>query len=133
MNGMTEKRLRSVLGHTFKNDLIIKCLPLATGFLLLSQTTFSQEYNYRFKLEGITNPADAKMITDVLRPVFNSPETPFAVFPQFYDVSDVFFFRSDVKVTREQLDEALSGNGITTTEFTVTNGSMTGTSNTEKQ
>lgn len=133
MNGTTEKRFVSVFRHTIENDLIRKCLPLAAGILLISQSAFAQDYTYRFKLEGITNPADAKMITDVLRPVFNHTETPFAVFPQFYDASDIFFFKSDVEVTREKLNEALSGNGISSTEFTVTNGSMTGTTNTEKQ
>lgn len=133
MNGIAEKRFGSVFRHTFENDLIRKCLPLAAGILLVSQNTRAQDYTYRFKLEGITTPADAKMITDALRPVFNHPETPFAVFPQFYDATDVFYFKSDVGVTREKLDEALSGDGITCTEFTVTNGSMTGTINTEKQ
>lgn len=133
MNGKTEKRFKSVLRHTFSNDLIRNCLPLATGILLVSQNAYAQDYTYRFKLEGITTPADAKMITDALRPVFNHPETPFAVFPQFYDASDVFYLKSDVEVTREKLDEVLSGEGITCAEFTVTNGSMTETTDTEKQ
>lgn len=133
MNVRTEKRSVNAIGHTFKNDLIFSCLPLATVALLGSQNAYSQDFNYRFKLEGITTPADAKMITDVLRPVFNHPETPFAVFPQFYDATDVFYFQSTVEVTREELDQVLSGNGTVTAEFSVTNGSMSGTHQTEKE
>lgn len=133
MNVRTEKRSRNASGRTFKNDLIFRCLPLATVALLGSQSVYSQDYTYRFKLEGVTTPADAKMITDALRTVFNHPETPFAVFPKFYDETDVFFFQSNLAITREELDQALSGNGTVTAEFSVTNGSTTGTNQTEKE
>lgn len=94
---------------------------------------YAQEYNYRFQLEGIQDPASAKMITDVLRPVFNHPETPFAVFPRFNDETDTFVFRSDIVVTREQLDAALEGNGTSTTAFSAAAADLSGNSQKEER
>lgn len=88
-----------------------------SGFFLCCSAVYAQNYSYKFAVEGIADPAGAKMITDVLRPVFNHPETPFAVFPAFDDVADLFVFSSDLAVTREVLENALMPQGLGVLSF----------------
>jgi hypothetical protein len=76
-----------------------------------------QRYHYRFELQGITDDAGAKTVTDFLRPLFNETESPFAVFPDFNDELDFFDFFSDKLVTREQLESAVIPHGIMVTSF----------------
>lgn len=76
-----------------------------------------QRYHYRFELQGITDDAGAKTVTDFLRPLFNETESPFAVFPDFNDELDLFDFFADKLVTREQLESTVIPHGIMVTSF----------------
>lgn len=83
---------------------------LLTG---ISSGTFAQQnVHYRFRLQGVTDPAGAKMVTDILRPVFNTTEDPFAIFPTFNDELDLFDFFSPIVVSEGQLEAALAPHGI---------------------
>lgn len=88
-----------------------------SGFFFCFSGLHAQNYSYKFAVEGISDPAGAKMITDVLRPVFNHPETPYTVFPAFDDVSDMFVFSSDLAVTREELAVFLTPDGLVILSF----------------
>jgi hypothetical protein len=79
-----------------------------------------QRNHYRFQLQGVTDNAGAKMVTDILRPVFNTEAEPYAVFPAFNDQHDRFDFLADLFVTREQLETVLTAHGIVLTEFSNT-------------
>lgn len=81
-------------------------------FLLFNTTVYGQEYRYQFQLKNVTDLAEAKMVTDVLRPVFNSEEVPFKVFPTFNDVTDQFDFVSKIAVSKEELEAVLTTNGL---------------------
>jgi hypothetical protein len=81
---------------------------------------YGQRYHYRFELQGITDDAGAKTVTDFLRPVFNSTESPFTFFPEFNDELDLFDFFSDILVTKEQLESALIPHNIMVTSFSNT-------------
>jgi hypothetical protein len=80
-----------------------------------------QSVHYRFRLQGITDPAGAKMVTDILRPVFNTPEDQDAVFPNFNDELDQFDFFSPVIVSEDQLVAVLAPHGILLTAFSNAN------------
>jgi hypothetical protein len=73
---------------------------------------FGQELRYQFQLKNVSDLADAKMVTDILRPVFNTEEVPFRVFPTFNDVTDQFDFVAEIAVTKEQLEAVLIANGL---------------------
>lgn len=73
---------------------------------------FGQELRYQFQLKNVSDLSDAKMVTDILRPVFNTEDVPFRVFPTFNDVTDQFDFVSEIAVTKEQLEAVLIANGL---------------------
>lgn len=73
---------------------------------------FGQELRYQFQLKNVSDLADAKMVTDILRPVFNTEEVPFRVFPSFNDATDQFDFVAEIAVTKEQLEAVLIANGL---------------------
>jgi hypothetical protein len=73
---------------------------------------YGQNTHYRFQLQDVNDLASAKMVTDVLRPVFNTQESPFEVFPAFNDASNHFDFYASLTVTQEQLEAVLNANGI---------------------
>lgn len=86
-----------------------------------SSALFGQQRNhYRFQLQGVTDVGGAKMVTDILRPVFNTTEEPYAVFPSFNDQLDLFDFVGDLLVTKEQLDAALAPHGLVLINFSNT-------------
>jgi len=89
-----------------------------TAFLTLGPVLFGQDFHYRFQLQDVNDPASAKLVTDILRPVFNTDDVPFAVFPAFNDASDLFDFHASLVVTREQLEAALAPHGIVLLTFT---------------
>jgi hypothetical protein len=104
-------------------------LPIHQALILVLFTTvigfgsalYGQQRNhYRFQLQGVTDAAEAKMVTDILRPVFNTEAEPYAVFPAFNDQYDRFDFLADLFVTREQLEAVLTAQGIVLTEFSNT-------------
>jgi len=92
-----------------------------------SMVTFAQQQNlhYRFRLQGITDPAGAKMVTDILRPVFNTTEDPDAVFPNFNDELDQFDFFSPVTVSEDQLEAVLAPHGLLLIAFSNANETTT--------
>jgi hypothetical protein len=89
---------------------------IGSGSVLYGQ----QRNHYRFQLQGVTDAAEAKMVTDILRPVFNTETEPYAVFPAFDDQYDRFDFMADLFVTREQLETVLTAHGIVLTDFSNT-------------
>ena len=93
------------------------CLLLFAGFLVFEAS--AQNFHYRFTIEGITDPSGAKTVTDELRRLFNHPESPFKVFPLFEDTADEFVFQSDVKVSREALQQALLQKGFVVLQFEI--------------
>jgi hypothetical protein len=65
-------------------------------FLIFSIFSFSQtvnveneKYTYSFKIEGVENRGDAKMVWDKIRYYFNSSEEPFK-YPLTFNQSNVF-------------------------------------------
>jgi len=114
-----QRRLSTISdsAHLLRKLALAICLCLFTAIPLLGQ----QRYHYRFELAGITDGAGAKVVTDILRPVFNNTEAPYAVFPDFNDELDMFDFFSDMLVTREQLEIALAPHNIMVTSFSSTN------------
>lgn len=89
-------------------------LPIALFllFFLSDSSVYGQEYRYQFQLKSVTDLADAKMVTDVLRPVFNTEAVPFKVFPTFNDATDQFDFVSEIAVSKEELEAVLTANGL---------------------
>ncbi len=85
---------------------------LFTVIFTSESVAFGQELRYQFQLKNVSDLADAKMVTDILRPVFNTEEVPFRFFPTFNDVADQFDFVSEIAVTKEQLEAVLVANGL---------------------
>jgi len=82
-------------------------------FSLMTETgAYGQSLHYQFQLKNVSDLAEAKMVTDVLRPVFNSEEVPFRFFPTFNDGADQFDFVSEIAVTKEELEAVLVANGL---------------------
>lgn len=77
-----------------------------------------QERIYRFKLQGITDGPSAKDVTDIIRPVFNTPEAPFAAFPWFDAARGEFAFTCQLAVSRQELETVLAAHGLVLLEFT---------------
>lgn len=86
---------------------------LCSGSLLFAQ----QQYHYLFQIQGVTDDAGAKMVTDMLRPVFNTPEDPYAIFPDFNEQLGQFDFFGTVLVSEEQLQTALNPQGMLISSF----------------
>lgn len=83
--------------------------------MLCSTSTFSQEFeqnHYQFQLKNVSDFAEAKVVTDILRPIFNTEDAPYAVFPTFVDSEDRFDFYSTVLVTKTELINRLGVQGI---------------------
>ncbi len=76
------------------------------GLGLYSQPSF----HYKFKLNAVTNLAEAKMITDPLRAKFKT-------YPVFLDVTDYFEFDADVDITDQDLSTLLNSLSYSLTEF----------------
>jgi hypothetical protein len=91
---------------------IMLLIVLFTLFLSSESVAFGQEFRYQFQLKDVSDLADAKMVTDVLRPVFNTVEVPFRFFPTFIDGVDQFDFVSEIAVTKEELEAVLVANGL---------------------
>jgi hypothetical protein len=79
-----------------------------------------ESFHYQFSLQGVTDPAAAKEVTDIVRPVFNTDTDPFVTFPWFTDEKDQFDFTCSLAVTREELESALLAQGIVLMDFTTT-------------
>ncbi len=99
-------------------------LPIALFllFFLSDSSVYGQEYRYQFQLKSVTDLADAKMVTDVLRPVFNTEAVPFKVFPAFNDATDQFDFVSEIAVSKEELEAVLTSNGLELLGFKIIQG-----------
>lgn len=94
-------------------QILSRTLLIVILFSCLSSVVFAQQTtHYRFRLQGITDPAGAKMVTDILRPVFNTPEDEFAVVLNFNDELDLFDFFAPVVVSEAQLEAVLAPHGI---------------------
>ena len=95
-------------------------LAATTVVMLAGGQAFGQTYHYRFTVNGITDPASAKELTDVLRSEFNAEDAPFKYFPDFSDAEDAFDFRSDKLVQREQLEALLDRENYVLQEWRLT-------------
>jgi hypothetical protein len=73
--------------------------------------SFSQEYLYKFKIVQVTNLAEAKEITVLLRPLFNDEEEPNKYFPKFNLEDHEFSFQSSILVTKSKLEEMILDKG----------------------
>lgn len=98
-----------------------------TAVLLLTVTIAKAQTNqevrkihYQFEVAGITTPAAAKEMTDVIRPVFNTAEKPFGYFPWYDQLHQRFDFESEVAVSQDELKNMLSANGLVLTAFSST-------------
>jgi len=116
---------RNSVSIFFRNNFFKKTfyrIPVLVAFFMLFLTSesaaYGQEYRYQFRLKTVTDFAEAKMVTDVLRPVFNTEAVPFKVFPTFNDANDQFDFVSEIAVSKEQLEAVLVANGLELTDFT---------------
>jgi hypothetical protein len=78
----------------------------------------SSVYVYTFKIENVHNPSNAKSVTELIRPLFNSEDEPFRNFPFFNEQDDVFVFTSNVKVEQFELENLLSLSGYRLLNFT---------------
>jgi hypothetical protein len=103
--------------RSLRSLLLIALFVTGVSFAASAQ----QNVHYRFRLQGVTDPAGAKMVTDILRPVFNTPEDQDAVFPNFNDELDQFDFFSPVIVSEDQLEAVLAPHGILLTAFSNAN------------
>jgi hypothetical protein len=118
------KRLAALKKYGRMKTLVSKCtlyrivllalFLVANGSILYSQ----QERVYRFTLQDIADSPSAKDVTDIIRPVFNTPEAPFAAFPWFDVGKGQFDFTCQLEVTREELETALAAYGLVLLEFT---------------
>ncbi len=81
-------------------------LLLSSGLALNAQPSV----HYKFKLNAVTNLAEAKMITDPLR-------NHFKTYPTFVDTTDYFEFNAYVDVTQTALSNLLSNYGYSIAEF----------------
>lgn len=81
-------------------------LILTSGLGLYAQPS----YHYKFKLNAVTNLAEAKMITDPLRQKFKT-------YPTFLDATDYFEFDADTDVTQVGLSDLLNSFNYALTEF----------------
>lgn len=106
-------------GNSFKKRAkrILVSTALFTLFSLFNSTVFGQEYRYQFRLKNVTDLAEAKMVTDILRPVFNTEEAPFTVFPTFNDLTDQFDFVAETVISKEELEAVLITNGLELQNF----------------
>jgi len=84
----------------------LSLLLLTSGLGLYSQPS----YHYKFKLSGVSNLGDAKMITDPLR-------NKFKTYPTFIDMTDYFEFDSQVDLTEVNLSGLLNPLNYTLIEF----------------
>lgn len=84
---------------------------------LIAFPAISQQYSYVFKIDQVTSAGEAKMITDPIRKLFNESSNPYSTFPRFIDARDEFSFTCPLVVTREQLEQLVTGLGHTVTEF----------------
>lgn len=110
----TKKISGSRFGESFRNLIAI----LVFLFAFSSAAVFAQqEYRYRFALQGITDGSGAKGVTDIVRPLFNTPDAPFETFPEFNEQTDEFDFFSPVIVSRAQLEAALIPHNISVITF----------------
>jgi hypothetical protein len=81
-------------------------LLLSTGLAMNAQSSV----HYKFKLNAVTNLAEAKLITDPLR-------SHFKTYPTFVDATDDFEFDSYEDVTQAALSSLLNGYGYSIAEF----------------
>lgn len=71
---------------------------------------YSQDYNYRFKVEGVDTRGDAKYVTEVIR-------YDFEALPLFNDSSGYFEFMSPVLIEEADLVLLLANGGYTLSEY----------------
>lgn len=76
----------------------------------MSFSLMSQDFNYKFKIQDITNLATAKEITDPLRDKFK-------VYPAFKDSTDTFEFASKEDVKKNDIVILLAQYNYTLIDF----------------
>jgi len=109
---------RGLLGLRLKS--VFAFVLFCNVYLFQASTSFGQEsIHYKFQLADVNDFASAKMVTDVLRPIFNTAEAPFNVYPTFKDETDYFDFFSPIEVTKIYLAALLSDAGIELISFEV--------------
>ncbi len=85
--------------------------------IFLGNLATAQKFSYQFTVEDVTNSAEAKEITGVIRPIFNDEEEPFLYFPSYAEASGGFDFESDIDVSQAQLQEILLSNSLQLVSF----------------
>lgn len=70
------------------------------------------KYQYHIKLQNVTNIAEAKMVTDVLRNYYK-------VYPLFNDASDSFHIISEVNISHGAFNQIATANGLVVLEYKV--------------
>lgn len=120
-----QKISKSSSFNCFNNNRIFRTISMKLSFfgllvvvMVANSTAFSQDYQYQFQLQGVSDLGSAKQVTDVLRPVFNTEENPFVVFPSFSDATDQFDFVSKQLVSKGELEAILASKGIVLLSFT---------------
>lgn len=78
--------------------------------LFVSLLGVSQDYSYKFTIQGVDNLAKAKEIIDPLRNLFKC-------YPVFNDSLDVFEFGSTINVTQSTIMNLLTQNGYVIKKF----------------
>lgn len=95
----------------------MKQILLLSLFFTSSLVIYAQDYSYSFKIEQVTNLAEAKEVTKFLRPHFNTEEEPNQFFPAFNVELQRFHFISDILTTKEDLYQQLLDNGYLLLDF----------------
>ncbi len=72
--------------------------------IMISLSTFAQKYEYKIKLEDVTNMGEAKMATDYLRDLFKT-------YPTFNDSTDCFEFKADLSVNQTNFESIMNDEG----------------------
>lgn len=110
--------VKSLLGLRLKS--VFAFVLFCNVYLFQVSDCYGQEsIHYKFQLADVSDVASAKMVTDVLRPIFNTPEEPFNVYPTFKDETDQFDFYSPIEVSKIYLAALLYDAGIELVSFEV--------------
>lgn len=72
-------------------------------------------FQYIFAISDIVDGGSAKEITDILRPIFNNPETPFQYYPTFEN--GIFNFTSSKNIGQKELESNMLKIGHTVISF----------------
>lgn len=91
---------------------------LSAWIIFFSLPTQAQDSNsYTLKLNNVTNPEEAKQVTDIIRSIINNQKEPFKYFPYFNNDTDVFTFNSSMPLNIGIFENKFSTIGMQVIEF----------------